>query len=99
MKGTRRGPVVLREPRYITMVLPLHERRVISKIVSLYDIAPTIMDLAGIEYSPKFVFGSSVFSSNTGLVPSRMHLQFIYKYFSDDMRWSLDLRCGEHFCN
>jgi hypothetical protein len=44
----------------------------------MYDVAPTIMKLAGVEHEPKFPFGASIVSSEVGAVPTESHLQLIY---------------------
>jgi len=51
-------------------ILPYSNKAVIEKRTSIYDAAPTILDILGIEYSPRFPFGDSIFSKNVGFVPS-----------------------------
>ena len=72
------------DPRYIVFMLPYHnemKRNVITKKSSLYDMAPTIMNLLGIsEYSPHFPFGESIFSSKIGIMPDNRHFRFIYDF-------------------
>jgi hypothetical protein len=71
--------------RNLTLVLPFHpqdsrwKRSHEGRQVSYYDIAPTIMDLLNIEYSPKFVFGRSLFGEEPGSVPTHDDLQLIYQ--------------------
>jgi hypothetical protein len=97
MKGARRG-IHLYEPRYIFGGMPLRPPLLITKRISMYDIAPTIMELAGVEYEPKFPFGASVFSSKVGTVPTQSHLQFIYSNFVKIMNWNPNAVCDELFC-
>ncbi|OHT17581.1 hypothetical protein TRFO_00830 [Tritrichomonas foetus] len=90
------------EPRYITLMLPYRNEQLITKVTSIYDLAPTFMDLVHAEYSPHFPFGMPLFSKHPGVVPSGAHLRFIYEYFSTAMKWNKDeIRCdNEHsgFC-
>jgi phosphoglycerol transferase MdoB-like AlkP superfamily enzyme len=97
MNGARRG-IQLYEPRYIYGGMPLRPRKLITKRISIYDVAPTIMELAGVEYEPKFPFGASIFSSKVGAVPTQSHLQFIYSNFVKIMNWNPKVVCDRDFC-
>jgi hypothetical protein len=66
--------------------------------ISIYEIAPTLLDLAGLEYEPKFPFGASVFTNKPGLIPTATHLQFIYRLFRSEMRWNQNVQCTADFC-
>jgi hypothetical protein len=100
MSGTFRG-VTLLEPRFMWAMLPFGPKQEITKKVSVYDFAPTLMDLLGIDYEPKFPFGTSMFAPKPGLVPDPTHFQFIYDHFSTSMKWNGSSQCviGEgKFC-
>lgn len=91
------------EPRHIAVMLPYHKhRKLITKRTSIYDLAPTFMELTGMkDYSPQFPFGSSIFSNKIGLFPDNRHFRFIYDFFSGQMKWSKDVSCDgkkEGFC-
>jgi phosphoglycerol transferase MdoB-like AlkP superfamily enzyme len=94
MTGTHRD-VKLFDPRYIVVIFPMRPKQIISKIVTIYDFAPTLMDLLGIEYFPKFPFGTSIFSQKLGTPPTPPHFQFIYNYFRDSMNWQSEVKCNE----
>ena len=85
----------LMEPRYICAMLPFRKKEIISKSTSIYDLAPTFMDLLGVEYEPKFPYGSSFFSSHVGQRPDETQFRFIYDYFAESMKWSKDVHCGK----
>jgi phosphoglycerol transferase len=49
-----------------------------GRTMSYYDIAPTIMDLLEIDYSPRFPFGESLLGAKEGGTPTLSDLTFIY---------------------
>ncbi|OHS99504.1 hypothetical protein TRFO_34045 [Tritrichomonas foetus] len=64
-------PSYYEKPRQMMFFFPQLEKKLINKSVSLFDIAPTIMSLLGIEdYSPQFPFGFSAFSEETTQFPT-----------------------------
>jgi phosphoglycerol transferase MdoB-like AlkP superfamily enzyme len=79
MKGLMAGP------RNLTMFMPLRmqdskwRRAQFGKTMSYYDLAPTIMDLLEIDYSPRFPFGESLLGETAGRTPSIADMQFIYQ--------------------
>lgn len=53
------------EPRKLVLMFPFREKRMINKSITLYDIAPTLIHLMGIEeYWPKFPFGIDALEIN-----------------------------------
>ena len=91
------------EPRHIVTMLPFHkERKLISKRTSIYDLAPTFMDLCGMSnYQPHFPFGASIFSQKIGMIPDNRHFRFIYDFYSGAMKWEKEVSCDgkkEGFC-
>lgn len=68
-----------KEPRKMLMFFPYLEKRVIHKQVTLYDIAPTILDMMGLEYFPPFPYGSNLFEEETpGTFPVNDEFNYIY---------------------
>ena len=70
--------------RSLSVFFPLHEQDEgwkigSSKEATYYDLAPTIMDLLGVDRSPPFVFGSSLLRPGKGLVPVTNDLKQIYR--------------------
>ena len=51
-----------------------------SKDLSYYDMAPTIMELMNIEYSPPFPFGRSMLKPGKGEVPNVNDFKQIYRF-------------------
>jgi phosphoglycerol transferase MdoB-like AlkP superfamily enzyme len=84
--------------RNLSMFMPLRlhdskwRRAQFARTMSYYDIAPTIMDLLGIDYSPRFPFGESLFGEKEGKIPTIVDLQFIYQMI-------LRARHGEATCH
>lgn len=65
-------PDFFRPPRYMTMVVPYRKMGVIKKPIKWYDLAPTILEMAGIdEYGPKFPFGNSFFDKDVAKRPTQ----------------------------
>lgn len=79
------GNKVLPKPHKLFMMfssLP-HENK-ITKPVTYYDFAPTVLDFMNItEYSPRFPFGNSIFKPEPGAVPSKQDLNYMYNTFAD----------------
>jgi membrane-anchored protein YejM (alkaline phosphatase superfamily) len=82
-----RKTITLHEPRALVLCFPYHERRNVTKQVTLYDLAPTIMDLLGIEYSPPFPFGENLFSRIIGKPPTAADFQVLYEIANARLRW------------
>jgi hypothetical protein len=85
--------VQLFEPRYLTAMLPLRPRELLTKKMSIYDFAPTLLELVGIDYEPKFPFGTSFFALKSGLLPDPTHFQFIYNFFRTALAWNESTEC------
>jgi arylsulfatase A-like enzyme len=83
------------DPRHIVAMFPIGPKQIVSKPLTIYDFAPTLMDIIGIEYQPKFPFGASMFSPIPGTAPTTPHFQFIYNNFSRLMNWKDEARCTE----
>jgi phosphoglycerol transferase MdoB-like AlkP superfamily enzyme len=92
MEGSYRD-LKLHEPRSLVVAFPYHEQNEVTKAVSLYDIAPTVMDLLGVEYDPKFPFGTNLFSGAVGRVPAVDDFQTLYDLFTSEMRWDRNATC------
>lgn len=91
------------EPRHVVAMIPFHkQRKIITKRTSIYDLAPTFMDLCGMkDYKPHFPFGASIFSNKIGQFPDNRHFRFIYDFFSGQMKWDKEVSCNgkkEGFC-
>jgi hypothetical protein len=93
MSGIHRH-IKLFEPRFITAMFPLRPAQVIKKQLTIYDFAPTLMDVMGIDYEPKFPFGASVFSQKVGTAPGASHFEYIYNHFRNLMNWERQARCS-----
>jgi hypothetical protein len=82
MGNTRR---FISGPRNLTVFMPLRpqdskwRRAQFGRTMSYYDLAPTIMDLLEIDYSPRFPFGESLFGEKAGRTPTVADMQFIYE--------------------
>ena len=79
--------------RSLSVFFPLHGqdegwRIGNSKELTYYDMAPTIMDLLNVEYSPPFPFGSSIIRPGKGSAPDTNDLKQIYRIItgSDTLR-------------
>lgn len=71
-------PYYYDKPRQMLMLFPFKEQQMINKPISLFDVAPSIMKLMGIEnYSPEFPFGFDFFSQNTTKFPTDKDRQYI----------------------
>jgi phosphoglycerol transferase MdoB-like AlkP superfamily enzyme len=93
MSGIHRQ-IKLFEPRFVTAMFPLRPAQVIKKPLTIYDFAPTLMDVMEIDYEPKFPFGASIFSQKVGTAPGASHFQYIYRHFRDLMNWETQARCS-----
>jgi hypothetical protein len=80
------NPALERQKGKLFLSVPTRERQVIVKAMTIYDIAPTILDLLGIDYSPKFVLGKSVFEEKASHILSRDEHEEIYSFF-EKMNW------------
>jgi hypothetical protein len=92
--------ISLHEPRSLVLAWPYHERRTVERAVSVYDIAPTVLRLLGVEYAPAMPFGADLFGNITGKVPSLEDFQTIYDMFTSEMNWDSNVTCwgGKGFC-
>jgi hypothetical protein len=68
------------DPRYLFNMYPYAPKQFVSKESSLYDVLPTILDLAEIEFSPRPPFGGNVLNSPNQL-PSNRDYDDLYKKF------------------
>jgi phosphoglycerol transferase MdoB-like AlkP superfamily enzyme len=91
MRGT--SDIPLFDPRSMVVIVPTRPRQRISKQVSIYDFGPTMLDLIGLNYRPKFPFGVSMFSKKIGLTPDPTHFKYIYDFFRSEMKWSDKAEC------
>lgn len=66
-------------PRKLALFFPYMKKQEITKQTSLYDMIHTLMKLLEIEYSPKFPFGTDLFSENVGSVPQKNDFAQIYQ--------------------
>jgi hypothetical protein len=92
--------IKVHEPRALVLAWPYHEKKRVTKPVSLYDIAPTILKLLGIEYEPPMPFGVDLFSNKTGKPPTVDDFQTIHDVFMSEMKWDNNVTCrgGQGFC-
>jgi arylsulfatase A-like enzyme len=92
--------IKLNEPRSLVLAWPYHEKKIVTKPVSVYDLGPTILKLLGVSYSPVFPFGADLFANETGKVPSVDDFQTIYDMFTSVMNWDGNITCwgGKGFC-
>jgi hypothetical protein len=66
------------DPRRLVALFPFHERKKISKDVSWYDVAPTLMDLLGFQnYEPRFPFGENMLGPKVGNWPSDLDRSYM----------------------
>jgi hypothetical protein len=72
---------LFKDPRRLFVMFPFAPKRYISKQVTLYDITPTLLDLAGIQYAPKQPFGGNVVHAPNG-IPSNKDYDAIYQRFA-----------------
>lgn len=70
-----------------------------KKKITYYDVAPTILDLLNIKYSPPFPFGNSAFSVEQNDPPTVDDFKFIYNYLTGDIKYE-NVRClaSQGFC-
>jgi hypothetical protein len=83
----------LHEPRSLVLAFPYHTKEVVEKPVSVYDLAPTIVRMLGVDCNPKFPFGSDLFSEEIGPVPTIADMQTIYDFFTTEMNWDDNVTC------
>jgi phosphoglycerol transferase MdoB-like AlkP superfamily enzyme len=72
---------LFKDPRRLFAMFPFAPKRYISKQVTLYDITPTLLDLAGIRYGPRPPFGGNVVHAPNG-IPTNQDYDAVYKRFS-----------------
>jgi phosphoglycerol transferase MdoB-like AlkP superfamily enzyme len=77
--------------RNLTLIFPWRKQdelwqRAQRKQLSLYDVAPTILDLLEVEYSPSFPWGANVFGSETGKTPTADDFSMIYGLTTGDLK-------------
>jgi hypothetical protein len=92
MEGNHKG-LTLNGHRALVLAFPYHEEREVTKIASIYDIAPTIMAMLGIEYAPRFPFGGDLFGEEVGRVPTVDSFQTICDLFTSEMKWDRNTTC------
>ena len=77
------------------MFFPYLEKRIINKSVTLYDIAPTLLDMMGIEYFPPFPYGANIFDDHiVGSFPTKDEFNFIYNKILGQS--NNDLKCHQN---
>jgi phosphoglycerol transferase MdoB-like AlkP superfamily enzyme len=81
------------EPRYMLALIPFTDQQVISKKTTVYDFAPTLLDLIEVDPFPNFPFGRSFFNPKPGLFPDFTHFKFIYDFFRESMNWNTSVKC------
>jgi phosphoglycerol transferase MdoB-like AlkP superfamily enzyme len=63
-------PTFFGQPRNIFLMFP-HSKPGIQKKISWYDVAPTLLEMVGIEaYEPHYPFGKSIFGSEESSEPT-----------------------------
>lgn len=85
--------------KYLEQQFRTTKKSVESKKITYYDVAPTILDLLNVKYSPPFPFGNSAFSADQNDPPSVDDFKFIYNYLTGDIKYE-NVRClnSEGFC-
>jgi hypothetical protein len=74
-----KNPVPLfKDPRGLFAMFPFAPKFYVPEWASLYDVAPTLLDLADIEFSPKFPFGGNIKTAPNGLPGPNEYTQ-VYK--------------------
>jgi hypothetical protein len=65
--------VHMRSPKWLIgaerrplMMMPLHEKKLVTSPTTVYDVAPTLLDMLGVCYEPKFPWGRSLLSDPDG---------------------------------
>lgn len=92
MSGNKKK-MKMTEPRSLVISFPYRKKKLINKNVSLYDFAPSIMNILGVEYSPKFPFGSDLFSDQIGHPPDLNDFEIIYNVFTYEYKWDKNITC------
>lgn len=69
--------------RKLIFLFPWRAKKTITKPVTIYDFAPTVLSLLDIEYKPKFVYGADMFSSDIGAVPDDSDFSLLFDMFND----------------
>ncbi|KAK8866654.1 hypothetical protein M9Y10_009620 [Tritrichomonas musculus] len=84
---------------YLKQNLGVTKKAAEKKKITFYDVAPTILDLLNIHYSPPFPWGHSAFSADESDPPSVDDFKFIYNYLTGDIKYE-KVRClnSEGFC-
>ncbi|OHT07484.1 hypothetical protein TRFO_24207 [Tritrichomonas foetus] len=67
-------------PRKLMILFPFREKQEITKKVTYFDVAPTLLDMLGIEYSPPFPFGTNILSDEIGRTITEREILFLYNY-------------------
>jgi phosphoglycerol transferase MdoB-like AlkP superfamily enzyme len=80
----------LTEDRNLTVFFPLRpqnenwEQARRKQIMTYYDLAPTILNMLNIDYSPPFPFGADIYGPNIGSYPSEDDLKVVYGLATGD---------------
>lgn len=89
-------------PRKLAMFFPYHKKQIINKPTTIYDFAPTILNLLNINYSPSFPFGADIFSDNIGTFPKESDFALLYNLMKDKINSHVadKITCGgkDGFC-
>lgn len=64
--------------RELFAVFPFHKQKRITKQITHYDIAPTLLDYMNINYEPKFPFGTNVDHPEESQPPSRSAIDYLF---------------------
>lgn len=92
MSGNKKR-MKMTEPRSLVLSFPYREKKVIYKNITLYDFAPSIMNMLGVQYSPMFPFGSDLFSNQIGHPPDINDFELIYNFFTYEYNWDKNITC------
>ncbi|OHT06273.1 hypothetical protein TRFO_25678 [Tritrichomonas foetus] len=80
------GKKIYDNPRKMSIFFPYWEKKVVNKETSVYDIAPTVMDILGVDYSPKYPFGASLMDDKeVGKTPNHNDFTLIYDVISKNV--------------
>jgi hypothetical protein len=69
-------------PRSLFFAIPTFPKQEMNKTATIWDYGPTILDILGVDYKPKFLFGRSIFGNESSRLLTSAEEAEIYKYFS-----------------
>jgi hypothetical protein len=82
------------DSRKLIVLFPFRPPRRITKPSTYYDLPPTILDILGVQYSPPFPFGASLFSNAVGVFPKDRDFQFMHNLYSGYTGQSCNISCA-----